>query len=268
MTDHTDTTPTTGSNGDPALDGDHRDDAAREGVQRPAMEPQEAFLALGRLDLSSMPLGKVLQRVAELAVATIPGADEISVTLVDGEKARSVAFTGTLASQLDERQYAKGFGPCMDAALTGQTVSLPDLEHEEHYPDFAAVALRSGVRSSLSVGMPVPQRQVGGLNVYAKAPHAFDDAAVDMAKAFADYAAVALLNASLLESRDALARQLEQAMASRAVIEQAKGILMARTGCSSDEAFKMLSKQSQRTNRKLHDVAASVVKDPKGTRRK
>ena len=243
---------------------DHTDDTGgADGARTSVMEPQEAFYQLGRLDLTSMPLGQVLQRVAELAQATIPGADEVSVTLLDGEKAHTAGFTGPVAAQLDERQYAAGFGPCMDAALGGEVVSLPDLGQDERYPGFSAVATRHGVRSSLSVGMPVPQRRVGGLNVYARKAHAFDDAAVDLARAFADYAAVALLNASLLESKEALARQLEQAMASRAAIEQAKGILMARTGCTPEEAFALLSRQSQNTNRKLHDVADDLVRHPR-----
>ena len=252
MTDRTDrTAPANGDGTDPRAPG------------RPPLEPQQAFHELGRLDLTSMPLGRVLQRIAELAQATIPGADEVSVTLLDGERASSVGFTGPVAAQLDERQYAKGFGPCMDAALSGETVSIPDVEHDDRYPDFRAAAARTWVRSSLSVGMPVPQRKVGGLNIYGRATDAFDESAVELAQAFADYAAVALLNASLVESKQALARQLEQAMSSRAVIEQAKGILMARTGCSPEEAFTLLSRQSQNSNRKLHDVAADVVANPR-----
>jgi len=223
------------------------------------MEPQEAFRELGRLPLGELPLGQVLSRVAELAKATIPGADEVSVTLMDKDKARTVAFTGGLAVHLDERQYAKGFGPCMDAAQGGQTITIPDTSTEAGYPDFAAVAHRAGVRSSLSVGMPTPQRTVGGLNIYSTSLDAFDTEAVALGQAFAEYAAVALLNAALIDSKDGLARQLEQAMATRAVIEQAKGVLMGRLGCSPEEAFAHLSRRSQNANRKLHVVAAELV---------
>ena len=69
----------------------------------PPLEPQQAFLELGRLDLGQLPLGAVLERVAALAKETVPGADEVSVTLIEGEDARSVAFTGNLAVHLDER---------------------------------------------------------------------------------------------------------------------------------------------------------------------
>ena len=95
---------------------------------------------------------------------------------MDGEQARSVAFTGPLAVQLDERQYAAGFGPCLDASVSGGTIVIRDTAADDRYPEFCTVAARAGVGSSLSVGMPVPQRVVGGLNLYAAAG-AFDDAA-------------------------------------------------------------------------------------------
>ena len=239
---------------------DPQDQIPAQGAHRPRLlEPQEAFRQLGRLPLGELPLSQVLARVAELARDTIPGADEVSVTLLQGDAARSVAFTGQLASALDERQYAEGFGPCMDAALAGEVISVADTASEQRYADFAAVAHRAGVRSSLSVGMPVPQRTVGGLNMYSRSPDAFDDEAVALARVFADYGAVAMLNAALLDSKDAMARQLEQAMLARATIEQAKGILMARLGCTPEEAFAHLSQQSQKANRKLRDIAADLV---------
>ena len=88
------------------------------------------------------------------------------MTLVEGEKARSAAFTGSIAAMLDERQYDQGFGPCMDAASSGGMVAITDMATEETYRDFAALARRQGVTSSLSVGMPVPRRTVGALNIY------------------------------------------------------------------------------------------------------
>jgi len=225
----------------------------------PPLEPQQAFLELGRLDLGQLPLGAVLERVASLAKETVPGADEVSVTLIEGEDARSVAFTGNLAVHLDERQYARGFGPCIHAALSGDAVYIDDTETDDRYPDFGAVAARAGMRSVLSVGMPVPQRVVAGLNFYAVTPAAFDPAAVDLARAFADYGAVALVNAALINSKTTLGTDPERNMSSRAVIEQAKGIIMTRTGCDAEEAFTELVRRSQRSSRKLNLVAADLV---------
>ena len=181
------------------------------------------------------------------------------MTLLDDNRARTVAFTGDVAVQLDERQYETDFGPCMHAALTGDTIVISDTGGDDRYRDFGAVAARAGIGSSLSVGMPVPQRVVGALNIYARAPGAFDEAAVELAQQFAGFGAVALVNAALVESQVALATQLEQAMGSRAVIEQAKGILMGRLTCDADQAFAELVRWSQRSNRKLHDIAADIV---------
>jgi GAF domain-containing protein len=237
------------------------DQQAEASVRPTPLDPQRALVELGRIPLDRTPLGQVLRRVAELAQDSIPGAHEVSVTLVEDQRARSVAFTGDLAVALDERQYARGFGPCMDAAVGGQTVLVRDTRAEEHYADFAAVAAKAGVGSSLSIGIPSPQRTAGGLNVYSAAVDAFPDAVVDVARTFADYASVALLNAALVDSKTALAQQMEEAMATRAVIEQAKGVLVSLLGCSPEEAFTHLSRQSQNANRKLRDVAAQVVAD-------
>src|SRR3954447_26562289 len=92
----------------------------------PFRDPRAAFAELSKIMLDSKPLSEALERVAELARDTIPGAAEVSVTLMHNEKVSSVVFTGSLAAQLDERQYEAGFGPCMDAALSGKTIPIPD----------------------------------------------------------------------------------------------------------------------------------------------
>ena len=223
------------------------------------MEPQEAFAELSRLVVGEQPLGQVLARVAELAQACTPGAEEVSVSLLEGDKARSAAFTGRLAVHLDERQYETGFGPCLDAAQSGQTIRIDDTTSEDTYPDFAATASRQGVRNTVSVGMPLPQRILGGINVYRFTDPPLDDDAVQLVQVFAGFAAIALANHSLYASAVTLSAHLQTAMQSRAVIEQAKGVLAANLHCSAEDAFQHLVKQSQRTNRKLRDLAAEVV---------
>lgn len=222
------------------------------------LDPRAAFRELAHMLLGS-PLGEVLDRVAHLAQRTIPAADEVSVTLMDRDRAHSVAFTGNLAAHLDERQYDKGFGPCMDAALTGENIDIRNTADERTYPDFARQARRAGVTNSLSVGMPIPQRTVGALNLYGTHDRDFDDDAHALASAFASYAAVALANAALYSNTADLARQLNTAMTSRAVIEQAKGMIMAQRNCSADEAFALLAQASQNANRKLRDIAQQLV---------
>jgi len=159
---------------------------------------------------------------------------------------------------LDERQYQHGVGPCLDAAVTGDTVVV-DVTDDSLYPDFARSARRAGVTHSVSVGLPVPQRVVGALNLYASTPNHLAEETIALVQAFASYAGVAVANAALYNHTAALADQMQAAMQSRSVTEQAKGILMARQGCDADEAFKSLSKLSQDSNRKLRDIAQSIA---------
>lgn len=222
------------------------------------LDPTYAFAELGRIKLADTDLEGVLQKVAALAKRTIAGVSEASVTLLRGG-AHTAAFTGDLARTLDERQY-EGGGPCLDAAVGGSVLSVPDLTREQRWSHYVPAALEAGVRSSLSVGLPVHENVTGALNLYATEFDAFDEDAVLLARTFSGYAAVALANAHLFDATASLARHMQAAMEHRSVIEQAKGIVMAELHCGSDEAFATLSKRSQDTNRKLHDVAATIVK--------
>jgi GAF domain-containing protein len=223
------------------------------------LDPTSAFAELGRINLAENDLPAVLTRVAELARRTVPGADEVSVTLIRGGAAETAAYTGDLALTLDEWQYQRRTGPCLEAATAKATISVPDLRDDPRWPDWLQHALAAGARSSLSVGLPVEEKIDGALNLYGVRDRAFDDEAVLLAETFAGYAAVALANANLYGVTAKLARQLQAAMASRAVIEQAKGIIMGSRRCSADEAFAVLTKISQDSNRKLRDVAATLV---------
>jgi GAF domain-containing protein len=211
-------------------------------------------MKLGETDLKG-----VLDQVAELARRTIPGADDVSVTLIRSRGASTATATGQLARDLDELQYSRGHGPCIDASASHTTMSLPDMTTEHRWPDWAAQALAAGAHSSLSIGMPIHEEVTGALNVYAGKPEAFDSDAIILGQTFAGYAAVALANAHVYDAQATLAQQMQAAMQSRAVIEQAKGIIMGSRRCSADEAFSILTRLSQDTNRKLRDVAAAVV---------
>ncbi len=229
------------------------------------MSPASArvFDQLGKIlfgSSDSQSLARVLQRVAEAAQQLVPELSEVSVTLVEGGRARTVVFTGQLASYLDERQYELGFGPCTDAALSGGTIVVDTADPAATAdPEFARTAAKQGVKHSLSVGLPVPQRTVGALNMYSAADHAIAAKSVELAEAFAGYAAVAVANAALYQSAVEEARHMHEALKTRAVIEQAKGILMGSRRCSADDAFLLLARASQHQNRKLHDIAVELV---------
>ena len=220
----------------------------------------EALIELGRIVLADATLDEVMQRVAELAKDTIAAVDEASVTLTRGREGWTVASTGELATNLDETQYAMGTGPCMDAATGGQTIHIRDFASDPRFVEYGKRAYELGGRCSLSVPMPMQGPVVAALNLYSVEVDAFTDDDVDLAEHFAAHAGVALRNAHLYEEAAQQADQMREAMASRAVIEQAKGVLIATTGCTAEAAFDLLVAQSQRENRKLRDVAAHIVR--------
>ncbi len=223
------------------------------------MDPNEAFAELGRIRLADIDIDILLDKIAQLAKRAIPGADEVSVTLLRGDTAHTAAFTGELALKLDEKQYERGHGPCLDASRSTASLSVTDTGSEQRWPDWARTAQQAGAHSSLSIGLPVHEKVTGALNIYATTPHAFDDDAIALAQTFAGYAAVGLANAHLYETQATLAGHMQKAMEHRAVIEQAKGIIMGDRRCTADEAFAILTKLSQDTNHKLRDVATALV---------
>ncbi|WP_029434069.1 GAF and ANTAR domain-containing protein [Blastococcus sp. URHD0036] len=227
--------------------------------QSPPVDPREAFEELARLSLRDESVDSVLQRVTQLAQRSIHGAAEVSVTLVSDHTATTAAFSGRVAAELDETQYDAGRGPCMEAAIGGEVVEVPDFDVETRWPELTTAALKRGLHGSLSTPIPVQVQLQGAVNIYSAEPHAFDDDDREMAKTFASYAAVAIANMHLYENTRALAENLQKAMEYRAVIEQAKGILMSQRRISAAEAFELLSAASQRSNRKLRDIAAAIV---------
>jgi GAF domain-containing protein len=185
----------------------------------------------------------------------------VSVTLVEAGRPRTAASTGELAAELDQQQYDLGCGPCLDAALSGRTASLPGAGSAERYRDLLPLVRRAGLRSIASVALSAQPHLVAGLNVYTLAgPDPHQDV-VRAARDFADCAAATVAGAALLASATQLAEQLQEAMATRAVIEQAKGLLVARLGCTPEWAFDLLSEQSQQTNHRLREITAQFVRD-------
>jgi GAF domain-containing protein len=219
----------------------------------------DAVAKLASIVLEEGPPEPVLQQVAQLARDTLPAVEEVSVTLVEQGHPRSVVFTGRLAVDLDERQYETGFGPCLDAARSGETISVGADEEDTPYRAYATLAARSGVRQTTSFGLPVNGRSIGGLNVYRSVDDALSDADLAQVQAFVGFAAVAVNNVARYTRAARETEHLRQAMDSRAVIEQAKGIIIAREGCTPDDAFALLARMSQHTHVKLRDVAARIV---------
>lgn len=234
------------------------------GAQRPGATgtDQDAFDELGRLLLRGRTLDEVLSRLTELVAASVPGADQVSLTVTGPGAPRTAASSGPLAVDLDHVQYRQGEGPCLDAARGGGVVRVPDTSGDARYPEFAAAAQRSGVRSSFSVGLPGGPLAPGALNLYrVDDPRDVDEEGARLAELFASFAAVALANAEQPGQRDHRARYVHVALRHRAVVDQATGVVMARESCDADEAYDRLVATARRQDRPLLEVAAAVVAD-------
>ena len=221
--------------------------------------PQAAFEQLALIVLADHSLETVMERVAALTRSTVPGAAAVSVTFVEHGTARTVAFSGQLAVELDERQYEQGYGPCLDCIAGAEPVLIDRMSVDDRWPRFAQAAVAAGAGSSLSIPVPVQREVDAALNIYGATELAFSAKDVALARAFAAHAGVALANMHLYEVQSHVAEQLQTAMQSRAVIEQAKGILMGARRCSAEEAFGILVRLSQDSNRKLRDVAQALL---------
>jgi transcriptional regulator with GAF, ATPase, and Fis domain len=228
-------------------------------AQRPFVDPRDALAQLGRMSFEDTSMDELLQRVAELSKQVMPGVAEASVMLIADDKPAIAAFTGELALTLDESQIGHGYGPCLDAAVGQEIVEITDARAETRWPEYTQVCVQQNTLSSLSVPVPVRENMHAALNLYGREAHAFDDTSKDTGREFASYVAVAVRNMHLYETTREWANNLDAAMRSRAVIEQAKGILMSQRRCDAAEAFTLLAAASQRSNRKLRDIAQSLV---------
>jgi hypothetical protein len=220
---------------------------------------QSAFDELGRLSFAGYSLESVLQRVTDLATRVLPGEPVTSVTIVERGKPATAAASGELALTLDETQYRLGSGPCLAAASTGRPSELVDTRAATDWPEFAAHAAERGCGSVLSFPFPAQERVAGALNVYARRFTVSDPRTLDMLARFAAYAVVPVSNMYLYESAMERAGHLQTALDSRAVIDQAKGILMERFKLTADQAFQVLTRVSMESNTKVRDVAERFV---------
>jgi GAF domain-containing protein len=221
--------------------------------------PGSTLEALLGIRLGEAPLPDVLRQLAGIVQGSVAGADEVSITLVRGDKPFTAAHTGQLALDADEMQYERGYGPCIEAGVSGVVLGIDDMRQETRWPDYAANVVPRGVLSSLSVPLPLQIDVVGALNCYSRTPHAFPDESVRIAVELAGHVGVAIRNVVAYAETAKLAEDMLAAMASRAVIEQAKGIIIAQNRCDADEAFEILRRASMGRNVKLRDIAAGLV---------
>jgi GAF domain-containing protein len=209
----------------------------------------EGIAELSRLLVNEEALDDTLQRVADLACRNIGGADVAGVTMLRDGKPTTTVYTDPTSPQIDSAQYETGVGPCLDAFRHQLVFRIESTTKDEQWPAFSQACVDHGIMSTLSLP----------LNLYAREAAAFSEEHEQVGLMFAAQASVALANAQLYDSAYRMTQQLQEALTSRAVIDQAKGMLMGQHSVSADEAFELLRRQSQRENRKLRELAQELV---------
>lgn len=207
-------------------------------------------------------------RPGSVDAAALLGADRADTGRADAPAAggrpsgalATAAASGEAARRIGLAQLDGGAGPCVDCYTAGRQVRADDLaEAEERWPEFAVVLRAEGYRGVHAVPMRLRDETLGAVGLFTVAPGPLDGAAVDRAGALAAVAAAGLLHRREARRREAVVGQLQTALDSRILIEQAKGVLAERLQVSVDHAFAVLRGHSRRTNRKLVHTARAVV---------
>lgn len=192
----------------------------------------------------------MLERIAAQARRAVAKCDEVGITVVRArQRVETLAATSNLAAALDHLEYELGEGPCLHAIDDSTPVLVDDVGTDRRWPRFGPRAAALGVGSILAAPLVAPRGVLGALNFYAVAPDAFDADDELVAQAFATHAGIALAHAELEAN-------LRIGLSTREEIGRAVGILMERHRVRAGEAFDLLVVASQRTNRKIRDIAA------------
>ncbi|HEY8046406.1 MAG TPA: GAF and ANTAR domain-containing protein [Streptosporangiaceae bacterium] len=201
-----------------------------------------------------------LQAILALALRLVPGCSAASVTVLDEQgHPATIAATDEATRELDRRQYLLHDGPCLDAARRQQVNHWNLLEAEQHWPDFTSLAKELGLRSYLAAGLGLGDQRVGALNLSSHDTDGFSRLDEGVVSLFIAPAAAAIVTMTRYARARDLAGQLNQALRSRAVIDQALGIIMAESKVDAERAFAVLSRASNNRRMKLRDLAAEIV---------
>ncbi|SDP55438.1 GAF domain-containing protein [Pedococcus dokdonensis] len=211
-------------------------------------------------------LSPYLERLVQSVNANIDGCDSVGVTVVMEDRPRTAAYTTAGTLEIDAVQYAVGDGPCLDAFRNGRENLVDLVGGEERWPAFIKGCDPGEVQTLLALPLESGGRRYGALNLYGHARNAFDHTDLTLVRMAAQRAADALAAAVSVAGAREVAGQMEQAMASRAVIEQAKGLLIGRHGIDEMVAFELLRRQSQEQNLKLRVLAAQLVAEARSSR--
>jgi GAF domain-containing protein len=220
---------------------------------------KRAFADYARTTAGSYEIGEVLYRLTDqvVEVLDIDGAG-VSIAEADGTL-QFVTASDALTTRAEQHQIDAGEGPCHDAFLSGERVTVPDLARDERWPTFRPATLEVGMHAVAGIPMPLGEQRIGALNLYRRTPREWHADALDDAQLLADMATGYVLNTRALHEREQLAEQLQQALDSRVIIEQAKGVIAERHGIATPAAFEKLRRHARSSHEKVHDVARAVV---------
>jgi GAF domain-containing protein len=220
---------------------------------------------LQTLLLSTADVTDFLHQLAVLSTQVVAESLSCGITMRYDANMLTVASSDERAERLDETQYRNRSGPCLESLDTGELVLSPDCRNEQRWPAYIAMAVREGLRCSMSLPLAAVGTTFGAINVYGfDKPHLFGDTEQRQLQLFAAQASGALQLATRQHKDAALLSQLEEALNSRTVIDQAIGILIARHQLTGAEAFDLLRRQSQNSKRKLRDIATDLVTEASG----
>lgn len=241
-------------------------DVTAEQIASDEDDLRDGLTGLAGLVANALSVREMLTAVAGFAEQAIPGVDGLGVTVLhvtDGMlRIRAWEVTDPFVREIDILQYETlNDGPCITAMQTRQAVVSGALGTDSRWLRFGGRVAALGVESALSLPLLIGDQVVGSINCYARARDAFGEHALRLGSQFAAPAAVSVFNTQLLIEARERAEQLQRALRSRTVIDQAIGILRGRAGGSADEAFERLRQISQHENVKLAVIAERIVGD-------
>lgn len=194
-------------------------------------------------------------------VTEVLGLAGSGVGLVRDDRLEFDTACGAAIAEVERTQERAQAGPCVTAFKTRQVIAITDLTTQhDRWPDYCAAASRAGITAVASLPMRVRRQAVGALNLYANVARDWPQEDLDAAEVMADMATVYLINASRDRQQTELNQQLQHALDSRVVIEQAKGVLVAKRRISPDQAFERIRRHARNHNATVAAVADAVVR--------
>lgn len=187
-------------------------------------------------------------------------ADSAGVSLRDDSRLEFVTATSETMELIELFQIDREEGPCQDAFHTGRHVEAPDLDAvHDRWPRWTPRAIELGFRAADAFPLRLRDDAIGALNVYSKRDRRLNEQDVALGRAFADIATVGLLQQRAISERERVRDQLQHALDSRVVIEQAKGIVAERHGLQMDQAFERIRTHSRSHNSRLATTVRDIV---------